>query len=237
MTTFSQLVDSITAETNRPDLLTSIISYANLTIREVHMEPSRGNAVHFRDNWREEQLISDLDERYSWTIPDVTIFQGLAAVRFDSVYRRDGRPPYAIEQYPGRRSEIEDYIWYRVAEKVYFGGAVGYGGIDGIISLGWFEFPRALKYYPVSTRPASYDVEAGWTYLDGIVTDEQKEAARNKVTNWLLMRWFTFLEEGLRAKIYKRLGDEARSRTSYSLFTQLRQGLFTSEVADLGGLN
>jgi hypothetical protein len=49
------------------------------------------------------------------------------------------------------------------------------------------------------------------------------------------MRWSDVLREGLRAKVYKRISDQLRAQTSYSLYSQLRQGLFTSEVAELQG--
>ncbi len=49
------------------------------------------------------------------------------------------------------------------------------------------------------------------------------------------MRWSMVVEEGLRAKIYKRISDTERARTAYSLYAQQRQGLITSERADNGG--
>lgn len=51
------------------------------------------------------------------------------------------------------------------------------------------------------------------------------------------MRWQEVIEEGLRAKIYKRVGDDQRARTSYSLYQSLRKGLVMAEsVNNPGGM-
>jgi hypothetical protein len=49
------------------------------------------------------------------------------------------------------------------------------------------------------------------------------------------MRWSDVISEGVRAKLFKRVSDTERARNCYSLYGQLRQGLMTSEVADVGG--
>jgi predicted DCC family thiol-disulfide oxidoreductase YuxK len=103
-----------------------------------------------------------------------------------------------------------------------------------------FEYPTALKYKVTASRPAQYDVESGWTYatvgsVNYDLDADSRELARSLVTNWILLRWADILREGLRAKIYKRLSDQLRAQTSYSLYSQLRQGLYTSEAAELQG--
>jgi hypothetical protein len=236
MTTFSELVDKMVLETKRPDLRSEICTYLNQSVREVHFEPEHGNVVFYSSNYREELLTADTESQFYWDAPSVANFQGIARVRFNSAYNDQGRQQYAKEMFPGPRFESEPYAYYRVGHRFIFGGARGYGGIGANIAISWFEYPPALKYYQPADRPATYDVESGFTYkLDFNDTDEHREDAQRKTTNWLLLRWFTVIEEGLRAKVYKRLSDDSRARTSYSLYGQLRQGLYTSEIADMGG--
>lgn len=238
MTTFSQLVDELVVETRRPDLRAEIATYLNQTIREVHFEPSRGNVVHYRENRKELQIIAANDSAEIWELPNPATFQAVEAVRYASNYL--GRMEYAKEVSPGPQTASEPFYWYRAGPQIVFGGTQGYGGIGGIIQLSWFEYPRALKYKLAAQREASYDSDIGWTYNtigtdDFGSTPELRAIAQERTSNWLLMRWADVLREGLRAKIYKRLSDQLRSQTCYSLYQQLRQGLFTSEVAELSG--
>jgi hypothetical protein len=122
--------------------------------------------------------------------------------------------------------------FYQVGQEFVFSG---YGGLNANIALGYFAFPPSLKYKAAAVRPAEYDIELGWTYHEDIITDEDEEAARLVSTNWLLMRWSDVISEGVRAKLFKRVSDTERARNCYSLYGQLRQGLITSEVADMGG--
>lgn len=236
MTTFSQLVDKMVKETLRPDLLTEIGSYLNQTLREVHMEPSKGNAVFFRDNLKEDRLTATRDQGFSWAIPQPSVFQGLQAVRYDCVYTND-KPTYSEEMSPGRGMAAKYWTHYRSGRTVFFHG---YGRTNDSISLAWYEYVPNLQYYVVALRPAQYQedptgVTDGWTYAPSITTPEQEAIAQIQCSNWLLLRWPTVIEEGLRAKIYKRVADQARAALSYSMYTTLRQGLVSSESADING--
>lgn len=233
MTTFSQLVDEMVFETRRPDLLSEISSYVNQTIREAHFTPDRGNAILFRDNLSESLLVASTADGYSWTIPNPQTFQAMQAVKYLGVWE-DCKNPYAVERTPGRGMQKNPYHYYRASGYYVFNG---YGGIDGEIALAYYSYLRSLKYYLPADRPATYDVEDGWEYAAGVVTDEQKLAAQEKVSNWMLLRWADVLREGIRAKIYKRTGDTERGRTSYSLYSQLRVGMFTGESAFLDGVS
>lgn len=230
MTTFSQLVDKMVAETRRPDLQTEVGSYVNLTLRELHMEPKNGNAVFFKENLKEDQLTANIDSGFYWDVPKPSTFQGMAAVRYDSVFDSN-RPVYPKEMNPGRIMNEERHFFYRSGSRIWFRG---YGGNGALISMAWFEYVPYLQYYASGSRPAIYDDFSGWTYASGITTDDQKAVAQSQVTNWLLLRHATIIEEGMRAKIYKRLGDDIRARTSYSMYSTLRQGMYGAEVADLG---
>jgi hypothetical protein len=239
MTTFSQLVDEVVTETRRPDLRAEIAVYLNQTIREVHFEPSRGNVVFYRENRRELEIVATSADSEIWDLPNPATFQGMEAVRYASMNHLN-RLAWAKEINPGSIMATEPFYWYRAGSQVAFGGYIGYGGIGGIIQLSYFEYPRSLKYKAAAEREAEYDSETGFTYytvdsVDYDSTPELQAQAQERVTNWLLMRWADVLREGLRAKIFKRLSDDVRQRTSYSLFQQLRQGLYTSEIAELAG--
>jgi len=226
------------SETRRPDLRTEIATYLNQTIREVHFEPSKGNVVFYRDNRQEIQITAASADAEVWEIANPAIFQGVEAVRYASNYM--GRMEYVKEVSPGPALASEPFYFYRAANSVVFGGAVGYGGIGGIIQVSYFLYPPSLKYKAAGAREATYDSETGFTYytidtVDYNSTPELQATAQERVTNWLLLRWSDVLREGLRAKVYKRLSDQLRAQTSYSLYSQLRQGLYTSEVAELAG--
>lgn len=234
MTTFSQLVDRIVDETRRPDLLADISEYLNQTIRELHFTPEKGNAIPYRENLTEVQLTADSESAFAWDVPNPGTFQQMQAVRFDSLYSRDNVWTYVKEVVPGRQLANLETFYYRAGSRFIFSG---YGGINSLISLAYYEYPRRLKYKTIANRYAQYDDELGWTYHDDWdATDELKLDARNLSSNWLLLRWDAVVSEGLRAKVYKRLSDDSRARTCYSLYSQLRQGLFTSEISTGGSL-
>lgn len=232
MFTFSQLVDDMVSETKRPDLVSEIARYVNQTARECHFSPDRNAAILYQENFQEELVTTAAESGETWEIPSPTRFQKMAAVRYPNVYDQDGNPVWAKETTPGRHLNDLDHFFYRVGSTFVFSG---YGGLGATIALGWYEFPQSLTYKSAAARPASYDPESGWTYADAVNTPELEAAARLVTTNWLLMRWSDVISEGVRAKIYKRLSDTERARTSYSMYGSLRQGLWTSETAELFG--
>lgn len=232
MTTFSQLVDKMVLETRRPDMRTEIATYLNQTIREVHFDPKSNAVLFYRENLIEEQLIVDKESGFGWKLPDPTCFQGMGLVRYDSINTRDDLTRYPPELTPGRGMVGKSIFYYRAGPNYYFAGC---GGVNAVISLAYYEYPRGLKYYAAGNRPCEYDPDMGFTYaapFDG--SEELHAAAIGFTTNWLLMRWSLVIEEGVRAKVYKRLSDTDRQRTAYSLYSQLRLGLSTSESAALG---
>lgn len=231
MTTFSQLVDKMILETKRPDLVLDIQSYVNQTLRELHFHPETNGSILYGDNMIELSLVADSETGFAWTIPQPTRFQAMQAVRYDDIFDPENNPIYVQQRIPGRAIAGLDRFYYRAGGYFTF---AGYGGIGASISLAYFEFVPAHKYKTPALREAQFDIETGWTYLDA-VTDEEKAIAEALVTNWLLLRWESVVEEGVKAKVYKRVGDEIRGRTSYSLYNQLRKGLYTSEVATPDG--
>jgi len=226
MTTFSQLVDELVLETRMANMTREIASYLNQTIREVHFDPQTNAILYFRDNYREEQIIADSESGSSWTVPRPELLQDVSLVRYDSVII-DGEMTYA-EEYTTRMGRNRPcYSYMRAGSKVFFSS---YGGLNARISLAYFEYPPPLTYMARNQRPCEYDL-FGFNYAEEYATTEEAQTQAQLVcTNWLLMRWRTVIEEGLRAKIYKRLSDDARSRTCYSQFQALRRGLMTAEL-------
>lgn len=236
MTTFSQFVDAMIGETKRFDLASEIGAYINQTVREVHFRSDTGSILYFKSNLQELLLTANSDSSFGWDIPNPQVFQGLVGVNYADVWdcERSCQGMWAQEVTPSRNAQHHRYSFYRIGDGFAFSG---YGSTGSVIKLAYFEFPRRLKYYAVANRPASWDDEIGWTYKAEYDVDETTRAtARKLVSNWLLLRWYDVLTEGVRAKVYKRTSDEVRGRTAYSLFSTLRQGLWTTEIADLGGL-
>lgn len=229
MTTFSQLVDSMTRETLRPDLLNAIVSYLNQAIREVHFETQGQKLALFRPNFVEDQLTANVESGFTWDIPAPERFAAMGVVRYDSVFDRDG-VVYPPEVVPSRAlAQLREY-YYQAGMYYAFHG---YGGLNATITIGYFEFPRRLKYKALADRLVTWDEEDGYTYDASLTTPELRAAAKANETNWLLERWDTVLEEAIRAKVYKRASDDARARTAYSAYMLGRANLVSAELAML----
>lgn len=227
MTTFSQLVDAMVLEHLRPDLLTTIVSYVNQTIREVHMNEKSGLPIYFESN-RDEDEITVLELPALWPIPSVPRFQAVEAIFYSD-----------INVYAKRRAPIKTQLehtfgsafWYRTGAQIALSGVVE----GSTVKISWFDYPRQLAYYTAANRPAVWNVESQtFSYhADYNSTDELKETARELSTNWLLQRWEMTIMQGVRNKIHARLGEPERAKTSYSLYSALRMQLVNSESMEL----
>jgi predicted secreted protein len=221
------MVDELVAEVRRPDMLTDTLRYLNQTVREAHFSTDRKAAILYRSNFAELQLTANVATGFSWNVTNPATFQGMSGVQYPETFDSDGYAVWPAEVMPGRHLRGKDHYYYRVGDTFVFSG---YNGIGSLINLGFHQFPPSLKYYAIADRPATYDVEDGWSYHASYnSTDELKETARGLVTNWLIHRWADVISEGLRAKIYKRISDTERARLCYSAYESLRQGLWTSE--------
>ena len=228
MTTFSQLVDTIVSESRRPDMVQEISTYINQTIRELHFDSERNKILFFNDNFRESQLTASSESGFSWTIPNPAVFQKLKTVNYPTNMDWDGKPIWPQRTTPGRHLNGMKYFYYQAGNQFFF---EGYGGLNAKINLGWFEFPRRLPYV-AENRLVTWDEEnQDFVYDPSLVTDEQKADALAKATNWILTRHEDVVAEGARAKVYKRLSDTERARTSYSMYMSLRGGFWSNEVA------
>jgi len=230
MTTFSQMVDDIVSEVKRPDLTSDTARYVNQTIREAHFDPGT-NAVHFfKRNGAELQLTATAADTQVWQIPNPTNFQKLAAVQFPNQIGYDGECVWAKETTPGRHLRDLSAYYYQAGSSFVFSG---YGGIGALINLFYFKFPPSLPYFPANCRPMEYNEYGQKVYGDQWIHEDDHENADILTTHWLLEGWKDVIAEGVRAKVYKRVSDTERARTCYSLWTQLRRGLVTSELAVL----
>lgn len=248
MTTFSQLVDEMAIEVVRPDLKKSqsvvnggyIASSINQTIREVHTgkagsQASNGIAHRFASNRVEIEIEVDSVQDsgiFNFEIPNFNRFQAVEAVQFASIGR------WAMPRPPGivnleNRGPIDNYFyWYQSGNFLCFNG---FGGLGKIIRLSTFYYPRSLVYHrgsvtdQIDPRWAEYNTELEtWDYREG--TGKTDEELRDLSTNWILLRWPDMIREGVRAKVYKRLGDENRQRTSYSSYESMRAEMQTQEI-------
>lgn len=222
MTTFSQLIDEVATEMLRPDLRASMASYVNQTVREMHFKPGIQVPVDFDANRVEEEVTVTTDGTWLWPVPSSTRFQKLEAAwnKDLGIYSRLKSPRVSLEF-----SNEPDYkvYHYRSGETYAFQGVA----IDQILWLAYLMFPRTLAYKASADRAVRYDYDTD-TYVlvaGGVPTQAQMDAE----TNWMLQRWSETIKEGLRAKAYKRLGDEGRMRVSFSAFETMRAGVWISE--------
>ena len=224
------MVDSIVSETKRPDLVSDVARYLNQTIRECHFDPETNAAQFYRDNLRELQLnTGNAESSFTWEIPNPANFQQILAVNYLGVFDSSGNTLWPKETRPGRHMRDLTSYFYRVQQTFVF---VGFGGRQRLINLAYYSYPSSLPYFAPACRPAYYDDYGGLIYGPDWICDEDKENAKCLTTNWLLERWHTVVAEGVRAKVYKRIADTERARTSYSLYAQLRKGLMTAESAE-----
>lgn len=229
MTTFSQVVDELVLESLRPELKTFIGNSINQVIRELHAAPKQGGAILFNSNLVEVQITTTVEQGHEWEITNPQLFQRMGAVRFDVF--GTGKDAFAKERTPASMY-IEDYrdkLYYRTGQSYSF---VNYGGLGATISLAYFEFPRRLTYYESNVRPAVWNpVTDAWAYLaEYDVSDAARLNALRLTTNWVLQRWLDLVMQGVRAKIFARIGDEARAPIAYSNFESMRQDMISSET-------
>ncbi len=231
MTSFSQAVDLVMTELARPDLKTTIPTYLNQTLRELHFTPGQGAMpVAFGENRWEQEVIADTEEAYVWPIPHITRHQYLAAVWYADMgkYAKAADPSLLYID----DSLNAEYNFYRSGANYVFNG---FGGIGSRIQLSWFEYVPRLTYYAPGARPATFDEATGlWSYLTA-VTPEEKAAALELSTNWILQRWPDLCYAGTRAKTYSKTADDTRAKVAYSLYESQRPGFIAAESAEFVG--
>lgn len=226
MTTLSQIIDDLIAETMRPDMKRQMVGFANQTIRELHFEKNSGMAIGFKSNLVETYLTADNDDGFGYDIPRPQLFQRVEAVWFDSIgrYVRESNPASSM------LSDLDSrFSWYRSGHRLVFNG---YGGVGSGIRLAYFEYPRRLEFYDQASRPVKWDTtEDIFVYkveYDG--TPELREKALWLSTNWLIYRWQDYVMQGVKAKVYARLQQMDRARLAYAAFKEMVPHIISAET-------
>lgn len=226
MTTFSQLVDELAAEVVRPDLRTTICSYVNQTIRELHSRRDSGLPVQFASN-RVETEVTAAELPFVWSIPNVARFQSIESI-FDPATGQYLRQKTPGDIYRDTNHPFPALYYYRSGPTVVLNGIA----VGASVKMSYFEYPRLLTYYASDERPAVWDsITEVFTYLAAYEsTSELQETAESLTTNWLLLRWGELvIKEGVRAKVWKRLAELDRARLAYSAYSSLRDQLVATE--------
>jgi hypothetical protein len=226
MTTFSQLVDDIVTELVRPDMKVSITSYVNQTVRELHFKPGLNAPINYDANRIEEELTATTDGTWLWTLPSSTRFQDVEALFCDDlgIYIERRNPRIALQP---TFQPYADVYWYRSASQIAITGVNnGYK-----IRASYFMFPSTLLYKVSTARVVRFDADTDSYVLvagGGVPTDAQLALE----THWMLQRWGeSVIKEGVRAKTWKRLGDDGRARMAFSSFESLKASVWNSEPA------
>lgn len=227
MTTFSQLVDDVVLELLRPDMRTTAASYANQTIRDIHFRPGNQSPIRYDAN-RFEELTTTTDGTWLWTIPSNGRFQGLEAIFIDDlgIYVKPRNPRIALE---ASFEPYADVYYYRSGPTISVHGMAS----GWTARLSYHMFPRTFAYKPATgtgARLIRFDPDTDSYVLisgGGVPTEEQMELE----TTWVLERWADTIKEGLRAKLWKRLGDMERTRMAFSAFESMRTSIWNTEPA------
>lgn len=211
---FSELVDEIIAASGRPEMQADIASYINLTILE-----ARSMRFFYKD-LVEDQLTTTA-KPHIWTLP--RFFRRLRTVYYPSL---DVYPDFLQ---PGKVQAGKRNYYYAAAGYFVF---VGDFTVGDSINYGYYQRSRELSYYAAADRPAVWDEDTEtWTYLDPQpTTDDEREALRAKVTNWVLKDWRLMVREGVLGKVFNLKGDP-RSRAHYAMYQTVLNGQFLTDEA------
>lgn len=228
--TLSQLVDELLIRAVTPGASADMTSYVNATIRE-----SSGRNRFFKD-MIEDEFTSITTETYTWE----NIPVGFRRMHYVKYNRMEGGIPFIP---PGKQQERKTEYWYEAGNYKVFSGIGGSVGSTGSIQLAYFKYPKRLVYYaanPAGTRPVFWDKENekwqywnGSTYVDTLGTTALDEAAREKVTNWLINDWYDMISNGGLAKFYLVKKDE-RGPGLFSLYKNMQNDMEASEVHETG---
>lgn len=205
---FSEIVDRAMSRSGRPDLLTTIEDYCNDTVRECCA------LRHFAKSLIEDQVTVTTSPHI---LSKPVRLQKLAALQYaDGLFPREIRMGSALKD--------RTYFFYDAGSYWACSGVT----VGDVLNIGYYQFPKKLKYYESALRPAVFDEEAEtWTYLTA-VTDPDKLIAREKVTNWITSDWTLLITEGTLAKVFKLIKDQERAVTHYSAFERMKNLQFLS---------
>ena len=227
MTTFSQLCDDISNELVRPDMLKngSIQAYVQQTIREVHFKPGDNRPTLFTSNRYEAELAVNTDGSWLWVLPSVTRFQELESLysRNNGLYIEPKSPRISLAY---SNEPYADLFYYRSGSTYVIAGV----NSGDTLLTSYFMFPQYHGYKASADRLIRYDVDTDSYVLiagGGEPTEDQLAIE----TDWILQRWPDMIKEGVRAKLFKRLGDSDRARMAFSAFDNARGAMYLVDPA------
>lgn len=228
MTTFSQLVDEVVLELLRPDMTVVIAQYANQTIREMHSRPATNAPVYFDANRNEDELTVTTDSPWLWEIPSMTRFQKLETVYCpDLDIYLEARQPRMIHQ--ASYEPYAEQFYYRTGTMYAFAGLAA----GMLIHASYFMYPRVLAYKATNNRVVRFNPDTDSYEQIANPGTPATEPQLELETNWLLQRHDSTIREGVRAKIWKRIGDDSRTRTAYSAFESARTAVWNTEPSSM----
>lgn len=228
---FSEMVDRIATATGMTSKKLEIIKYINATIRECTA------MAYFYNDLVEDQIVPTSDP-HIWYFPEN--FRALRTVSYPDV-------PETIRNLPpGRIQEGNDKYYYNAQGYVVFVGTTQ----TETINVAYYAHPLRLNYYADGARPAVYNIndEAGdpilegktvntWYYLENgnyvatLGDDDDDEAARLLVSNWVLFNWNHMVEEGSLSKL-KSTTDDPRAAKHYGVYKEAQKSLKQSHPFD-----
>ncbi len=226
--TFSQLIDEAIKLSGRGTAARPrLIAYSRSSMREAQVK-----ALFHKD--RAEDILTADTSPFIWT-PPVTI-RIVETVIFPNEVYPVLIPPSRKQRFT---SSLGDAFYYAAQNYYVFSGVA----INDVINISYFSYFSPLIYFATDARPARFDLETlTWEYLDNdgnyvssLSTTALEEAARDKVTNWLIFNWFELVLEGTLAKQFKIIKDE-RAVTSFALFEKFKNDLLIGEPCETLGV-
>lgn len=216
--TFSALIDTVVQRSGRKDRLPSIIGYARTTIRECLV-------LDFFDQSLIELQVTVDAVPFIWERP--ANLRSILAIRTPHYDRRNKRI-FMSERKPGMTVADGEHYFYLSGNSY----AMANLDVGDVLDIAYYEYSKPLVYAAnVADRPARFDLETeAWVYHQAYdASNETRENARDRVTNWLLTFWFELITEGTQAKLYKLVGDDLRMRTSFALYKGGQKDLVAGE--------
>ena len=217
---FSGAVDQVKTRAGRGSTADAdVAAYMNATIRECNvLETFRRDLI--------ENEITPTTDPFVWE-------HGLNIRLIRTVKYAEGIYPKNLP--PGKIQDNQDEFYYGGPGYYVFKGVT----VDTKFDIAYYTYLPRLVYYVIATqRPAVYnDTEEKWTYLSGgsyvdtLGSTTLDDAARLKVTNWLLENWFDLVCEGTLAKILKKNNDQ-RAPATFALYKSFQKDLLKGEPFD-----
>lgn len=215
MHTFSSLVDSVVALTSRPDKRDTIALFANTVIRDMHRRPGNSdstNSVIFAENLVED-VIDVSAVPFVWQIPGVANFMQVHAVKPVASNESFVERTPASLQSDFMKDFTGNNFYYRSGSSLVFSGLHVFVGNQ--LRIAYVQYLPSLSYIAPAQRKVTA-VDGEYVLIAG---GTPPESDLKKETNWMLARHPYLIVDGIMAKFYTLVGNEAAGRQNYSNFT------------------